>query len=185
MIESIENIKKLLIADVCEPILERHIVLREKKDNADMEVEVDVGELSGRGLKIHAEEGEEQRFHPSIVNAKKGYRRSCDYLIIGPNTSGIDVYFIELKTAIINEKDQKFEDACSQIRYTVPVWDYLVSMLDKHFDKKPHIKEHFAVIAGNTPTTKNPIRQPRNRNFKLTYYTGELLLKSLKCPTSS
>ena len=91
MIESIKNIKSLLIADVCEPILERHIVLREKKDNADMKVKVDVEELSGTGLKIHAEEGKEQRFHPSIVNAEKGYRRSCDYLIIGPNMNGIDV----------------------------------------------------------------------------------------------
>ena len=185
MIESIKNIKKLLIADVCEPILRRHIVLREKKDNADMEVKVDVEELSGRGLTIHAEEGKEQKFHPSIVNAEKGYRRSCDYLIIGPNTSGIDVYFIELKTAIINEKDQRFKDACFQILYTVPVWDYLVSMLDKHFDKKPHIKKHFAVISSDTSTKKESIRQPRNRNFKLAYSTGKLLLKSLKCPTSS
>ena len=181
MIEPIKNIKDLLIADVCEPILERHIVLREKKDNADMKVKVDVEELSSRGLKIHAEEGKEQRFHPSIVKAEKGYRRSCDYLIIGPNTSGIDVYFIELKTGISNERDQKFQDACSQIRCTVPVWDYLVSMLDKRFDKKPHIKKHFAVIS-KTPTGKEPIKQPKNKNFKLAYSTGGVRLKSLKCP---
>ena len=189
----IEFIKRLLIDGVCEEISGRHTTLIEKREKADMEVKVDLGKLSGRGLKIHAEEGKEQKFHPAIVADRKGegYKKSCDYLIIVPDKRVMDVYFIELKTKISGEKDREFQKACVQITHTVPVWDYLVSMVEKHFDKKkPHIKTHFAIIADNSSTKRNPIRrskcyEDKNRHFKLAYSTGRLLLKSLKCPPSS
>ena len=194
MIKFIKNIKNLLKDSTREEISEGHTILTEKREKANMEVKVDLENLSGIWLKIRAKEGKEQQFHPAIVADRKGegYKKSCDYLIIVPSRSVMDVYFIELKTKINGKEDREFEKARTQIIHTVPVWDYLVSMVENHFGKKkPKINQHFAIIADTTQTGKKTIRQPKcykdkkNRNFKLAYSTGRLLLESLKCPTPS
>ena len=185
----IESIKDLLIDSMCEKISEGHTTLTEKKKEADMEVKVDLENLSGQGLKIRAEEGKEHRFHPAMIAGKKGYRISCDYLIVVPRTSTIDVYFIELRKTVSGNRSPKFEYACNQILNTVPVWDYLVSMVERHFnEKKRKINQHFVVIANSTSTktkkrrTSRPMHYNRDgKNFTLAYSTQGVSLEDLKC----
>ena len=190
----IESIKDLLIDSMCKEISGDSIFLEEKNKDIDMKVKVNVGKLSGIGLRICSKKDTKKNgktlFHPAMIAGKNGYRRSCDYLIIVPSTSAIDVYFIELKKTVSGNRSRKFEYACDQILNTVPVWDYIVSMVEKHFnEKKTKISQHFVIIANSTITSTKKRRTNRlmhckheGKNFTLAYSTKGVSLKDLKCP---
>ena len=188
----IEYIKKLLKAERYEVIAKDRVKLEEK--SAEMEVEI-LG-LPNEGLTINptTKNGKNQ-FHPAIIADKKNYKKSCDYLIIVPNTNIVDVYFIELKKTISTVENPIFERACDQILYTIPAWKYLVSMVAIHHPVRVKIEEHYVVITKRSSETiyKKSIKDKhqyeyheyKNKGFTLVYSPGMISFKSLKCPTSS
>lgn len=186
----IESIKTLLDGDWCQEVDGVWVELEEKKAN----MVVKIKGLSREGILIYPKKHESDKWHPVIIDKKKkNYGKSCDYLFLMPNTKCIDVYFIELKKTISGKNDPELSDKSDQILFTIPVWEYLVSMVDIHFDKKPRIKKsrikkHFVVIAEQTSNeiakqTISPEPQPyrhKNRKFKLAYSPGGVALQSLK-----
>ena len=195
----IDSIQKILIeGKYKEPITSNRTKLIERQNG----MEVNIVELRKEGLKIHIDINDKTKFkfYPKIINNTGGHKMSCDYLILLPNSSGTDVYFIEMKKTIRNTQDYKFKEACDQILATVPIWDYLVSMVKIHCDKKlntDNIKKHFVVIAkrkSNKPikpdtkdTEQRDNRKFKGENFALRYSPKgtSLSVQYLKCPTPS
>ncbi len=182
----IKFMEKLLKAERYKRIVKNRVKLEEKSN--DMEINI-LG-LPSEGLAINLT-GTNQ-LHPAIIANIKNYTKSCDYLIIVPNTSTTDVYFIELKKTISSAESRTFEKACNQILYTIPAWKYLVSMVAIYFSEEIEIKEHYIVITKGLSETRNkkPIKDQhqyeyheyKNKGFTLVYSPGTVSFKSLKCP---
>ena len=185
----IESIKKLLKVERYKRIVENRVKLKEK--SIGMEVEI-LG-LPNEGLTINptTKNGKNQ-LHPAIIADKKNYKKSCDYLIIVPNTNTTDVYFIELKKTIDTVESPIFERACRQILYTIPAWKYLTSMVAVHHPEEVQIEEHYVVITQRSSETidKKSTEDKRqyewheynNKKFTFVYSPGMVSFKSLKCP---
>ena len=193
----IDSIQKLLIEGKDKNKTYKETISNSTKlINKKEKMEVNIEGFRKEGLKIDIDSGKRDSFFPSIIGTERGYRRICDYLILLPNSSGADVYFIEMKKTIANTQDDRFEDACDQILSTVPFLDYLVSMIKTHHDKKlntDNIKKHFVVIAKRKskkpikPDTKDKEQRDKRKfkgeNFALRYSPkkeGSLLVQYLK-----
>ena len=204
----IDSIQKLLTDEKSKACKENISNSSIKLINKKEKMEVTIEGFRKEGLKINIDRGKRDSFFPSIIKGKgkseekeKRYRRICDYLILLPNSSGADVYFIEMKKTIANTQDHRFENACDQILSTVPFLDYLVSMIKTHHDKKlntDNIKKHFVVIAKRKlempikpetrDTKQRDNRKFKGENFALRYFPkkgGSLSVQYLKCPTPS
>ncbi len=85
----------------------------------------------------------------SIIDNEKGrgYAQSCDNLILIPQDDCTDVYFIEMKRTLRLDESGVPQQACQQIISTIPVLDYLHSMVKIHFGETQKITMHFTVIA--------------------------------------
>ena len=170
----INYIQKILIEGKYKEPISNSTRLIEKQNG----MEINLVGFRKEGLKIDIDSGKRDSFFPSIINKnEKRYRKICDYLILLPNSSGADVYFIEMKETIGSTKGSELEGACNQILYTVPFLDYLTSMIKIHYSKKPIINKHFVVIAEGkskrrakqeTKYTKRKY-QHKGKNFTLIY----------------
>ena len=86
--------------------------------------------------------------HLGIVKKEKtkGYKKSCDYLILVPCNDHIDAYFIELKTTLNPNCQDVPEEGCNQILCTIPVLEYLISMVNIHHGKNEKVNQYYVVI---------------------------------------
>ena len=84
--------------------------------------------------------------HIGTVKAKRGYKKSCDQLIFVPCSGYTDVYFVELKKSLHPEEQGIPEKGCDQILFTIPVLEYLISMVNIHYGGKGRTKRHYVVI---------------------------------------
>jgi len=138
----IESMQKLLEDDYCEAIkAEGSFAIEEKA--ADMKI--DITRVPKNGLKILVPSGAHTKMVAETIEGKSsGYKRSCDCLVLEPRASGVlDVYFIELKKTLHQGNDSVLQEAFKQILSTIPIWDYLVSMVYIHLAKKSKIKKNF------------------------------------------
>ena len=174
----IDSIQKLLIEGEYKKTVSNSTKLIEKQNG----MEINIEGFRKDGLKIHIDFNKKMKhkFYLKIINDTEGHKMSCDYLILSSNSSGTDVYFIEMKKTIADRQDDRFENACNQILATVPFWDYLVSMVKIHYDRKlntDNIKKHFVVIASRTSEGeekqpiqyKDPEHKYKDKNFTLIY----------------
>lgn len=125
--------------------------------------------------------------HSGLVREKKGYRKSCDQLLLVNNKNCIEAYLIELKKGI--NDDEIIEEACDQIIATIPVLQYIVSMLNVHFNSKQIIKHYYVVIAKKSSLKFNKPRvkhlgskkiSHKRKKFKIIYSTKSIPLTILK-----
>jgi len=157
-------------------------------------MKISITGLPKNGLKIFVPKG--GKAHTAIIADKTGYKSSCDCLILIPRASGVvDVYFIEMKKKLYYK-----EQGSAQIFSTIPMWDYLVSMIDihgaeglkikKHFIGKNFAKKHFVVIAEDISRNiaKQAVKpghryeyQSNGKSFKVIYSLEEISLKELRC----
>ena len=86
--------------------------------------------------------------HLRIVKVGKGIRHKkfCDYLILVPCNGRIDAYFIELKTTLNFNRQGVPEEGCTQIICTIPVLEYLISMVNVHHGKNEKVNQYYVVI---------------------------------------
>lgn len=113
----------------------------ELKDT-DSEMSVSVSGVPQSGLLINVMHG---RAHPTLM--KEGdYRKSCDKILLIQNDNSIDAYLIELKKTLRPNKARVPRDACHQIINTIPVLDYLISMIEIHFHDKININKYLVAI---------------------------------------
>ncbi len=120
----------------------------------------------------------------------RGTRKSCDYLVLVPNEDGIHACFIEMKKTL--DQDQNFTKACEQILCTIPVLDYVVSMVRVHSPdlvKKPKIQRHYTVIAEKATLRfdkqrvkpdKPASRDHRGKHFKIIHSLPEIPVGQLQ-----
>ena len=83
----------------------------------------------------------------------KGYKKTCDYLLLTPrNDDRIDIYFVELKK---NLGPGQEKEAREQIICTIPILDYLISVIKNPHGEKTKIScknnLHFSILAEPTP----------------------------------
>ncbi len=149
-------------------------------------------ESPDNGLKLSIPAG--GKAHSRIIKIQKDYKKSCDFLVIVPqNENGMDIYFLEIKETLSPDKNGIPREACKQILFTIPVWEYLVSMMWAHFDIKLEIKKHFVVLAekegekGERLNKQRIIPQPigecwyRGKNFKVIHSLEKISFSDLKC----
>ena len=181
-IQAIEN----LLQQYCETITDNRLELKEKQAKTGFTII----ESPDDGLKFSIPAG--GKAHSGIVQNVQNYRRSCDFLIIAPHDKkNIDVYFVEIKETLSPDKNGIPIRACDQIRFTVPVWEYLNSMVQIHFGVRHKIRKHFVVLARkNRVIDKLPIkfrqrspineRRYKGENFKIIHSLEEISFKDLK-----
>ena len=190
----IGSVKRLLKEDYWEVIeAEGNFELKERQ----AKMEISITGAPNNGLKISLPP--KGKAHTAMIADKTGYKSSCDYLILIPRLSGvIDVYFIELKRTLHGNGIP--HEASQQILSTIPVWYYLVLMIDihfaeqsrikRHFIEKNFINKHFVVIAerGAEKLVKGELRQgyrgeyqSNGRSFKVIHSFDEIPLKALRC----
>ena len=115
----------------------------------DNETRVSITDLPRGGIFFKVPEN-----HKGHIRFVKGYKKTCDYLLLIPRDDDeVDIYFIELKKSIgLDEK----EKACEQIICTIPILDYLISIIENPHGRKlinsPKRYLHFAVLGNPTPT---------------------------------
>lgn len=98
------------------------------------------------GLLIDIQRG---KAHPALV--KDGcHKKSCDKLLLIQNGNSIDAYFIELKITLKPDGAHVPRVACYQIINTIPVLDYLISMisinLHNEVNDKIKINKYLVVV---------------------------------------
>ena len=149
-------------------------------EDPDSHMKVSITGLPKNGLIICIPTG----VHLSIVKDKiKGgafnYKQSCDKLILIPTNRDINAYFIEMKKTFSFDNMSQREKACNQILGTIPILDYLISMVKLHFGKQCRVKKYYFVIIaekrmlrlnkGNVKARTREKNQYKNRNFKIIY----------------
>ncbi len=186
MTDFMQAIQGLLPSRCCKVIEENHLELREGSENR-----FSIIESPDNVIQIPVPAG--GKAHSGIIANSKGYKRSCDFLIIESDDKNvIHIYFIEIKETLSPDKNGIPEDACKQILFTAPVWKYLSSMAQVHFGSKPEIKEHFVVLAEKTraidkqptnPYQSLPIdeRRYRGKDFKVIHSLEKVFFKDLRC----
>jgi len=136
----IDFIQKLLIAKYYE-------VIKTNFELEDEKVKVSITGLPSSGIKFSIPEG---KVHSAIIENIKGCKRSCDYLVLVACRNFIDAYFIELKETLYLCEDGIPGEACRQILRTIPILDYLISMVKVIFKKELKVRKYFVVIGNRT-----------------------------------
>ena len=131
----------------------------------------------------------EGKSHIGAVREKKDYKKSCDYLIFVSCSGHIDAYFIELKKTLRSNFEDIPEEGCNQIIYTIPVLEYLISMVNIHHEKNEKVNQYYAVI-GEKKSAKlskqgvKPIYPKyvphKSRNFKIFHSSPVIPFSKLK-----
>ena len=104
--------------------------------------------------------------HSAMIDNQKGYTKICDYLILVPCNDHIDVYFIELKKSLNPDPQGIPEKGCNQIICTIPVLEYLVSMVNIHHGKNEKVNQHYVVIGEKwSPRVDKQSVKPSNPQF--------------------
>lgn len=174
----IDSMKKLLVEKYWKNIGDS-VELEEKQ----AQMKVSITGLPNKGLKISIPAG--GKVHTAMIENKEGYKKSCDYLLLIPCENFTDVYFIEMKKTLRSE-----EGSIQQIRSTIPVWDYLASMVKIRFSEKSIIKKHFVVIANKTGKQKTRFRsryeyKSAGNKFRVIHSLKEIPFKELRCRNPS
>ena len=174
----IECIKKI--------VLEKY--WNETKDQSTLEdldsgMKVDLEKLPEHGIIINVPAGSA---HLGMASEKKGLFRSCDNLILIEHNDCIDIYFIEMKESL---GQREKESAASQILHTIPIWDYIVSMVKIHFNRNKETNSYFTIIAkksSNSLDKQKTKSQPLeifpcgDKQFKIIYSVSEIPFKFLQ-----
>lgn len=191
MTDPIQAIQYLLQCQYCEIIENNSFELEENK-----QVRFTITKSPDNGLKLSIPAG--GKAHSGIIESKTNYKKSCDFLIVVPqNENNIDIYFLEIKETLHPDENGIPVQACKQILFTTPVWEYLNSMMRTHFDIRPEITKHFVVLAEKelnrldkqlTKLTKSQsLRecQYRGKNFKVIRAPEAVSFSNLKCQTQN
>jgi len=178
--------QKLLEDGYCEVIkAEENFELKEE----EVDMKVDITMVPKNGLKILVPSGAHTKMVAETIEGKRsGYKRSCDYLILVLRAGGaIDVYFIELKKTLHQGNDSVLQEAFKQILSTIPLWDYLISMvyihlakgskIKKNFVEKNFVNKHFVVIAKKGAEFVGKRRISRRSSNRYEYKFGDEIFK--------
>ncbi len=160
-----------------------HEVLKESQAN----MKVSITNLPQGGIIIKVPQNATSSI---MIDAGEDYNKSCDYLILLPDNNHIHAYFIELKKSLHHDKNGVPRQACQQILSTIPMLDYLCSMIKIHFEKTKDIQMHFTVIAekysekldkqGVKPSNHLKSVSYRNEKFKIIYSSLTIPLAHLR-----
>ena len=152
-----------------------------KDSNSGMEV--NLTKLPKHGLIITMPE---QGAHLGMASQKEGLFVFCDNLILIENNDCIDVYFIEMKQSLGRKQKKKATD---QILHTIPIWDYIASMVNIHFEKNKKTNSYFTIIVKRSSSSldKQKVRSEsseiftcRGKKFKIIYSASTIPLSHLK-----
>ncbi len=160
----------------------------ETKDQSTLEdldsgMTVDLTKLPEHGIIVNVPSGSA---HLGMASEKKGLFRSCDNLILIEHNDCIDIYFIEMKESL--GQKQK-ESAASQILHTIPIWDYIVSMVNIHFNRNKKTNSYFTIIAKRSShrLDKQKVKSEfseifpyGDKQFKIIYSVSEIPFKFLQ-----
>ena len=192
----IDFVQELLEDKYWETIKNNCKLKEEQKEQDDMRV--NITELPSNGLKIVMRTGRSGHSGVHIAITKEEYKKSCDYLILVPDNNHVDLYFIELKKTLRPDIEGVPTKACQQILSTVPIWDYLVSMI-KIFNEEAKVIEkykiikHFVVIAENENQKRDKQSKKlspneilyKKKRFKVILHSKNIPMANLKCRTPS
>ena len=127
--------------------------------------------------------------HSSMIDNKKNYTKICDYLILVPCNDHIDAYFIELKKSLNPGPQGIPEKGCNQILCTIPVLEYLISMVDIHCGINDKVNQYYAVIGekwstrydkqGVRPSPPEPVKY-KSKKFKIIISSSTVPFEHLK-----
>lgn len=188
----INSIQELLNERYWKAIQNNECELEERQPNDEENMKVKITKLPSNVLKVTIPSG----VHIAIM--KDQSKKSCDYLILASKKTDIDVYFVEIKKSLNPNQNGVPLKACEQIRHTIPVWDYLVSMMKIHSDEetrrnKIEIKKHFVVIASSRGRRDKQKTRPqsiyrceyKNENFKIIHSLDTIPFNHLRCQQRS
>jgi hypothetical protein len=112
--------------------------------------------------------------HSSLIKKESAYCKICDYLILVPQKENkISALFIELKKTYKKKAEQ-------QLYSSIPLLDYIKSMLLTHFDEKYQFYPQFFIIASKISprldkqkTRPEPIQKISFKKRKITFIMGD------------
>ena len=175
-----------MIECIKEIVLAKH--WNETKDQSTLKdtqskMEVQLTKLPKHGIIVNVPSGSA---HLGMASEKKGLFRSCDNLILIEHNDCIDIYFIEMKESL-GQKEK--ESAASQILHTIPIWDYIVSMVNIHFNRNKETNSYFTIIANKSSDSfdKQKVKPEfseifpyGDKQFKIIYSVSEIPFKFLQ-----
>ena len=178
----IDYIRNILQKKYCQTITNN----LELKDSQSKQ-KVSITKLPNKVLVIDIPRGVHLGIIEDLQNPK--IKKSCDKLILVQRNNAMDAYFIEMKkTLTLSGKDAP-EKACTQIICTIPILDYLVSMVRTHSGKTQNINKYFVIITGKLQSridkqTVKPKQMPKykyeNRSFKIIHSVSALSFRDLR-----